>query len=410
MSLTLQFSPKQKHVWRETVDNHHRWNICGGAVRSGKTYLDLYKLMVRLRAVADKPGLKVLVGNTQSTLDRNILEPMREIWGDEYVGRVTVNNRVRLFGVDAYALGASNANQLKRVQGGSWAYGYGDEIPTWHPDVFQMIKSRLDKPYSVFDGTYNPDHPQHWFKKFLDSDTDIFHEHFTIDDNPFLPAEFVANLKHEYTGTIYYDRYILGKWCAGEGAIYRIFIEHESEFVKPDDQLPPIDYIFTGVDPGGNKSAHAIVTCGINTSEGNLVVLKSDRILAPDTTPEILYQAVADHIESVEGDFGTISCVFFDNEAQTLLNGLRDYIETPVKGCKKGAVNDRILATISLLNRRKLAFRANFCDSLKAAMKEAVYDQKASTDVRLDDGTSDIDSLDAFEYSWSSYLRLLTGR
>ena len=45
--------------------------------------------------------------------------------------------------------------------------------------------------------------------------------------------------------------------------------------------------------------------------------------------------------------------------------------------------------------------QAGECDSLKSALCDAVWDDKKLEDVRLDDGTSDVDSLDAFEYSWS---------
>ena len=37
-----------------------------------------------------------------------------------------------------------------------------------------MLKSRLDKPYSCFDGACNPENPTHWLKEFIDSDADIY--------------------------------------------------------------------------------------------------------------------------------------------------------------------------------------------------------------------------------------------
>ena len=85
---------------------------------------------------------------------------------------------------EAYAIGADNLGQVSKLQGSGLAYCYGDEIQTWNEDVFQMLKSRLDKPTSCFDGTTNPDSPNHWFKKFLDSDADIYQMQFCIDDNP----------------------------------------------------------------------------------------------------------------------------------------------------------------------------------------------------------------------------------
>lgn len=45
------------------------------------------------------------------------------------------------------------------------------------------------------------------------------------------------------------------------------------------------------------------------------------------------------------------------------------------------------------------------CDTLVAALCDAVWDDKQLEDVRLDDGTTDIDTLDAFEYSWSAFIK-----
>ena len=67
-----------------------------------------------------------------------------------------------------------------------------------------MLKSRLDKIYSKCDLTCNPDTPLHWFKKFLDSDADIYLQHYTIDDNPFLPDVVKEALKKEYFCTVWY--------------------------------------------------------------------------------------------------------------------------------------------------------------------------------------------------------------
>ena len=82
-----------------------------------------------------------------------------------------------------------------------------------------MLKSRLRCPHSHFDGTCNPDSPNHWFKAFLDSDSDIYRQDYTIWDGALLP-EVVAQLEADYAGTVYYDRYIRGLWTQAEGLIY----------------------------------------------------------------------------------------------------------------------------------------------------------------------------------------------
>lgn len=239
----MDFSTKQMEYWHKAV---HRWNIKQGATRSGKTFLDYYLIPKRILNCRGS-GLIVLLGNTRGTLSRNILDPMRNIWGEELIGKIGADNTVMMFGKKVHTLGADKVSQVQKLQGAGIEYCYGDEVTTWCEEVFSMLKSRLDKPTSLFDGTCNPDSPSHWFKKFLDSDADIFVQHYTIDDNPFNSPEFVKNLKKEYKGTVYYDRFILGKWAAAEGLVYPMFSpeKHLVEF----DEDPNGEY-YISVDYG----------------------------------------------------------------------------------------------------------------------------------------------------------------
>ena len=216
----MLLSPKQTEFVKQA---HHRWNMKGGATRSGKTYLDFrWIIPMRIRERIGKDGLTVILGVTKSTIERNVLEPMRNLYGD-LVGEISNDNTVWLFGEHCYALGAEKASQVSKIRGASIKYAYGDEVADWSEEVFELLKSRLDKDYSCFDGTFNPQYPGHWLKEFLESDADIFSQTYTIDDNPFLSPSFVENLKREYEGTVYYDRYILGKWVLAEGLVYPNF-------------------------------------------------------------------------------------------------------------------------------------------------------------------------------------------
>lgn len=202
----------------------HRWNIKTGATGSGKSFVD-YSVVIPKRIQAAKgEGLLVLLGNTRGTLERNILEPMRTLWPG-LVGDIRSDNTVEIFGKKVYALGADNKKHVSRIQGATFEYVYGDEITTWSEEVFQMLKSRLRCEHSHFDGTCNPENPTHWFKKFLDSDADIFQQSYIIDDGV-LPAHIVSELKKEYAGTVYYDRFILGLWAVAEGLVYPMFNEN----------------------------------------------------------------------------------------------------------------------------------------------------------------------------------------
>lgn len=239
-------TPKQAEYLREC---NHRWNFKVGATRSGKTYMD-YRWVIpkRIRDRKGLPGLVAILGVTQATIERNVLEPMRRIYGPDLVGNVGSNNTVTLFGEEVYALGAEKLSQVSKLRGASLKYCYGDEVAEWSKEVFDLLKSRLEHAYSCFDGTLNPKDPQHWLKEFLDSDADIFCQQYSIDDNPFLYPTFVQELKKEYAGTVLYDRYILGKWVASEGALFTTYPKFTSDASLLYDGVAHIDAAYGGSD------------------------------------------------------------------------------------------------------------------------------------------------------------------
>lgn len=228
MSYDKPFSPMQYEFFKNA---NHRYNIKTGATRSGKTYMDYYVIPMRIRARIGLDGLVVILGVTNSTIERNILKPMRDLYGEELVGTIRKgDNTAYLFGEQCYCLGAEKISQVSKIRGSSIKYCYGDEMADWSAEVFELLKSRLDKPYSCLDGALNPQSPYHWLKTFLDSDADIYQQKYTIFDNPFLPKEFVDNLCKEYAGRVYYRRYILGEWAMAEGLIYDMFSRERHVF------------------------------------------------------------------------------------------------------------------------------------------------------------------------------------
>jgi phage terminase, large subunit, PBSX family len=235
-----------------------RWNILIGAVSSGKTHATFDLIPVRM--LEQPPGPVMLIGKTERTLKRNVLDPMRDRHGSKFVSRVYGDGEIDIYGRHCYIMGANNVQAMSKIQGLTLAYGYGDEVTTWEQTVFGMLKSRLRVPGACFDGTANPDNPNHWFKEFLDDEKikkNLWH--FTIDDNTFLDDEYVENIKAEYSGH-WYKRYILGEWCGAEGLIYDVF-NPEINIVD----TPPIRYTrtFVAVDYG-----HANATVFLLFGEG----------------------------------------------------------------------------------------------------------------------------------------------
>lgn len=216
----IEFSDKQTEFLQTA---NHRWNFKVGATRSGKTYMDYWLIPRRIRNRIGKDGLAFILGVTRGTIERNLLEPMRNIWGPALVGEINSANICYLFGERVYCLGAEKVSQVSKLRGSSVKYCYGDEVADWSEDVFELLKSRLDKSYSCFDGALNPQGPNHWLKQFLESGADIYAQHYTLFDNPFLPAEVRDAICEEYKGTVYYKRYVLGEWALAEGLIYPMY-------------------------------------------------------------------------------------------------------------------------------------------------------------------------------------------
>lgn len=407
----MRLSEKQKEFWNTPP---HRWNIKTGATRSGKTWLDYYIIPKRIRAVAGKPGAILLLGNTQATLERNVLDPMKDLYGTDLVGNIRQNNTVDLFGERCYALGADKISQVNRIRGVGLKYCYGDEVVTWNEEVFNMLKSRLDKPYSCFDGTCNPDNKSHWFHKFLESGADIYCQHYTIDDNPFLSPKFVEDLKQEYRGTVYYNRFILGEWCNAEGLLFPQFADNPEEWEIKGD-LPPFIRINIGLDIGGTKSHSSLITTGITLDWSEIVTFAERKIVHAKGTidAERLCTETVAFLGALQQQGLYVSYVFVDNAEQVILNSIRVAVRnagftTQVADCRKVDGKTRILIYNMMLNRHKMKFQA--VPMVVESLSTALYDSKAKEDTILDDFTTDIDTFDAHFYSWSYFMEYVTGQ
>lgn len=395
-----KFNPKQNEFIRNA---NRRWNFKIGAVRSGKSYTDIaFTIPYRLRKVKDLPGLNVILGVSKETIESNVLQPMREIYTDEIVGTINSRNIAIICGVPVYCLGAEKINQVSKLQGKSIKYCYGDEVAAWHKDVFSMLESRLDKPYSCFDGACNPEYPTHWLKQFLDKpDIDAYIQHYTIYDNPTLTKDFVKNLENEYRGSVFYERYILGRWVAAEGIIYRQFADNTGLFVV--DKAPQLPIVAVGLDYGAGQSKTTMKAVGFDYGFKNVYILAEkdvDGVYDPDS----LYKKFHEFYNAVVQGFGKVSYVFGDwgGLGNTLNKGLYVYcrkngIPVKVEDCTKGTILERIELTQKLMAERRL-FILKTCPNMIRAFQEALWSGK-QPDTRLDDGTTDIDSLDAFEYA-----------
>lgn len=408
-------SDKQKEFIREA---HHRYNLKVGARRCGKTYLDnLYMIPKRIFERKGKDGLYCIFGVSKGTIERNVLQPLRQIYGKNLIGTINSNNIAKLFDEEVYCLGCEKVNQVSKIQGTSIKYAYGDEVAKWNQEVFVMIQASLDKDYSCFDGALNPENQSHWLKKnFLDrvreDKLDVYVQHYTIFDNPFLSKEFVDNLCKEYAGTVYYDRLILGQWKNAEGIIYRQFADNPNLYIKDeakDENDNDINFmiISIGIDYGANQSSTRFICNGI-TSYFKQVWALDEMKMEGIYSPDILYEKFKEFYNRIIQKYGKVTHAYGDYGAlgEILTFGLNRYLQQnniPLKvdDCVKGRIVDRIELDCQLFGQGK-RFILRKCKGLIEAYTEALWNDKGQ-DERLDDGTTDIDSLDANEYSYFSF-------
>ena len=392
-----------------------RLNFLTGSVRSGKTWVSLLKFVWFITQCPPEYEF-LLCGKTITSLKRNCFGYLNELCGD-YFSYTISTKEGWLFGRKIYIEGANDERSEHKIRGMTLGGAYCDEITIFPETFVNMLLSRLSKPGAKLYATANPDRPTHYIKEsFIDNPKlDIADWRFTIDDNTFLDPEYVAQLKREYTG-VFYERYILGNWVQAEGAIYRIFSDNEQDYYVEYDAVDKrfvingepvhLNTVNIGVDWGGNKSGHAFTATGISKDYRYVFILVSEWHSATGTTPDEVCNAVARFANRIQKQYGQVDDIYADSAEQLLLNLLREKINIPVRNSLKREVIDRIRFTTSLMAQKRL-YMTRDCQNVADFFKNAVYDSKALSDKRLDDGSYDVDSGDAWEYSIERYMNYI---
>lgn len=256
----------------------------------------------------------------------------------------------------------------------------------------------------------NPENPHHYVKEELidkAKEKNIYHLHFTLDDNLTLSQEKKDMYRRMFTG-VFYKRFILGEWAQTDGLVYQQFADEKESFVT--EQIPNnIMYAVIGVDFGGSKSAHSFTLTGFTTGYKKVVIL--DEFYHNNTkkgrlTAEQLETAFIDFVRKAKSRYKVYE-VFCDSAEQTLIEGfrvaaIRNRLGVEIKNAVKGPINDRISFYNSIMSQGRFLV-ASHCVALIEALETAVYDdEKPVKDERLDNGSTNIDSLDSMEYATES--------
>jgi len=249
-----------------------RVNLWEGSVRSSKTVSSLLAWLKYVRT--GPPGNLLMVGKTERTLKRNIIDPLVEMLGKSRCRHVEGSGEVWILGRRIYTAGANDERSQEKIRGLTLAGAYCDEVSTVPESFWSMLLTRLSVDGARLFGTSNPDSPAHWLMRDYLSRASVWLDHhgnllrtegddrldlarfsFRLADNPHLSTAYVQALSREFVG-LWRKRFIDGLWVAAEGAVFDMWDEDRHVI----DLVPPIQrWLALACDYGTTNPFHAVL-------------------------------------------------------------------------------------------------------------------------------------------------------
>lgn len=416
-------------TWWTKTSPYHDYDgiIADGAVRSGKT-VSMAASFINWAMETFNGCDFALCGKTVGSLRRNVINTLKMQMNSldfEYCEKRT-DNLITVTKGDTenyfYCFGGKDESSQDLIQGMTLAGVLFDEVALMPQSFVSQAEARCSVEGAKMWYNCNPKAPSHWFNtEYVKCAKDKFllYFHFTMDDNLTLSEKVKERYRRMFTG-VFYQRNILGLWVTAEGKIYLPFSENniipKTEWYARDgsgnytnELRNSISVVTMGVDFGGNKSSHAFNLTGYTRGFNQLITLKERRI-KEELTPNELEQRFLSFVKECKAEYPQLTEIFCDSAEQVLIRGFRNVlrlnnIPVAVKNARKGEIIDRIRFYCAMMNQLRY-FIIDDCKETIAAFNDAVWDEDKE-DVRLDDGSTNIDNLDAQEYSSEPYMRAM---
>jgi PBSX family phage terminase large subunit len=314
--------------------------------------------------------------------------------------------------------GGGKKGDEKLIKGNS----YGSAIVTEANECGkEFIKEVFDRTISSSDRRIfhdlNPKSPKHWYYedilKYHASQQEVNkgyghnYGHFTIADNLSISREEKIKILSTYDkNSIWYKRDIEGRRIAAEGAIYTLFANDPKRYLI--EKEPEIMTAAIGVDFGGSKSGQAFVCVGFTRGFREIIILDEEYRTGSLDNPNSLAIAFAEFCKRNKEKY-PIKYAFADSAEQVLIRGLEARVRQEKAGIAlnnslKGKVIDRIRMENMLFGSDRLKIMRR-CKVIQEGFANAVWNEKAEEDERLDNFTSNVDILDALEYAIEPFGR-----
>lgn len=428
---TFQFKPfsrKQTQVltwWAEgSAVKDYDGIIADGSIRSGKTLS--MSLSFVLWAMNTFNGQNFgMAGKTIGSFRRNVLahlKPMVKARGYE-IKDSRADNLITISDGDVenyfYIFGGKDERSQDLIQGITLAGMLFDEVALMPQSFVNQATGRCSVEGSKFWFNCNPDNPQHyfyteWIKKHKEKR--LLYLHFTMDDNLSLSEKVKLRYRGMYTG-VFYKRFILGLWVVADGLCFEQFANEPDKWQK-DEAETQINFISVGVDFGGTTSKTTFVATAIHGNFERVGVVKAYKLDGAKGTIDAdrLNREFVRFIKELQAEYkAPIKYAFCDCAETYLIAGIKNAVKKAGLGLAvgdsdKGTIIDRIVCVNTLLNTNRI-YILRSCGQVINALRAAMWDSKAAEkgiDKRKDDFTTDVDTMDAMEYSISPFITRLT--
>lgn len=225
-------SPKQKKILAFPYSKYDAV-ICDGAVRSGKTSIEMVAFVdwAMENFTSQRFGV---CGKTVGSCEQNIIVPYISMsyakkkytikWRrSEKIMEVRRGRTVNYFEV----FGGKDEASYALIQGRTLAGVLLDEVVLMPESFVNQALARCSVDGAKIWFSCNPGNPHHWFKQeWIDQREkhNALYLHFAMTDNPSLSKKTLERYQSMYSG-VFYQRYVQGLWTAAEGLVYPMFDE-----------------------------------------------------------------------------------------------------------------------------------------------------------------------------------------
>lgn len=436
-----EFSNKQVLTymwWRLPQFKKFKRFICNGAIRTGKTDLALSRSFIDWAFdVVDKSELKIkgwnrffVTGYTKTNVEETVIDPLidyvskkgyyvhaNKTSGYVYIKRIKDDLSqmviIRYFGMD-------NKVAFKRAQGLTYRGGAIDEAGLIAIKSIETLEGRCItfKDYKIF-MTTNPEgdtsHP--FYGQFIKSGfaKGTLVITFELLDNPIFTQEDEDYYRKVFTPTMFL-RKVKGQWVRAEGAIYKKFKKRHIVDLQTNLDLNEYVRFNIGVDYG-ERDATVYTIVGIRKGLRGLDVIDTWYHKNSDYDDKAIDDYENEFVKWVtmwHNKIGRFFQTYTEINLYRLLkkdnrlNGITQInkaIKRPEYETKK-AIKERIAMTNLMFGADMLRIDKR-CKELITALNNTPYNDKEE---RLDNETTNVDSLDSMEYGSIPEYKMLRNK